>query len=271
MKNSHFVAGSETSLIRFKQCDVRDSTIQYELEGPSVKVGVDGHEESLKQAGPGLNRRQSNRPGLPEFEFSAEQSSDSFHKSFEKWAQEDTGRVVTQDEVLVIGSSSIHGWRTMEQDLSPIKVIQRGFGGSRMKNVLLYKDFFRRYGARRIVIYKGDNDLRGSYDLAPKEFLKHCKEFVNYVRKASPDTKFYFLSIKPSTARMKKWHLMKQGNDLLRELAASDRHIEYIDVASRMLNKDGTVRDGLIGKDGVHTTRAGYDIWTEVMRSQLTE
>jgi lysophospholipase L1-like esterase len=36
-----------------------------------------------------------------------------------------------------------------------------------------------------------------------------------------------------------------------------------------MLNKDGSIRDGLIGKDGVHMTRAGYDIWADVIRSQL--
>jgi hypothetical protein len=271
IKNAHFVAGSETSLIDFRQCDVSESSITYEADGPLVSVGPGGGTKAMTQDGPGINRRRSMGAGLPLFNFSEPQRTDQFFKTFDQWAREDTGKVVTADEVLVIGSSSIIGWRTMKQDLSPIKVIQRGFGGSRMKNVLLYKDFFRRYGARRIVIYEGDNDLGGSYDLAPQEFLKHCKEFVDYVRKASPDTKFYFLSIKPSTARMKKWHLMKRGNELLRDLAASDRQIEYIDVASRMLNKDGTVRDGLIGKDGVHMTRAGYDIWVEVVRSHLTE
>lgn len=59
MKNTHFVAGKETSLIAFKKCDVRESTIQYEAEGPPVSAGLDGYKESLKQEGPGLNRRRS--------------------------------------------------------------------------------------------------------------------------------------------------------------------------------------------------------------------
>ena len=271
MKNSHFVAGKDTSLINFTKCDVRESTIQYEAKGPRVRVGLDGYKETLKQEGPGLKRRQKLRPGLPDFKFNEAQAADPFFKTFEKWGREDIGRVIAQDEVLVIGSSSIHGWRSMGEDLSPVKVIRRGFGGSRMKNVLLYKEFFRRYEAQRIVIYEGDNDLGGSYDLEPRVFLEQCQEFVDYVRGKSPETKFYFISVKPSTARMPKWPAMSEGNRLLKSYAESDKHIEYIDVASRMLNKDVTIRDGLIGKDRVHMTRAGYDIWTEVVRSHLVK
>ncbi|QDU94950.1 GDSL-type esterase/lipase family protein [Lignipirellula cremea] len=209
--------------------------------------------------------------GLPPFQFSEAQKSDGFFKSFEKFDQEDTGRTIAEDEILVLGSSSIVGWRSMEADLRPLKVIRRGFGGSRMKNVLLYKDFFRRYQAKRIVIYEGDNDLAGSSKLDPADFLLQCQEFVEYVRLKSPDTKFYFLSIKPSTARMKKWPVMSEGNRLLKAYAESDPNIEYLDVASRMLHPDGTIRQELIGKDGVHMTRAGYEVWTEVVRSQFTE
>jgi hypothetical protein len=45
--------------------------------------------------------------------------------------------------------------------------------------------------------------------------------------------------------------------------------MESIDVASRILNKDGTIRDGLIGKDRVHMTRAGDNIRTEVVGARL--
>ena len=120
-----------------------------------------------------------------------------------------------------------------------------------------------------ILIYEGDNDLGGSIALEPRRFLAQCREFVAYVRKKSPDTRFYFLSIKPSTARMQKWRAMKRGNDLLRQYARSDPRIHYIDIASEMLNEDGTIKAGLIGKDGVHMTPAGYRIWSAVLRSSL--
>jgi hypothetical protein len=59
VKHAHFVAGKETSLINFTKCEVRESTIQYEAEGPQVRVEVEGYDETLKQSGPGLNRRRS--------------------------------------------------------------------------------------------------------------------------------------------------------------------------------------------------------------------
>lgn len=58
MRNSHFVAGKETRLVNFANCDVRESSIQYEAEGPRVIVGLDDDKETLTQEGPGLNRRQ---------------------------------------------------------------------------------------------------------------------------------------------------------------------------------------------------------------------
>ncbi len=213
--------------------------------------------------------RQTAGAELPMFNFSEPQKAGKFYATFKKWDQEDRGRVVTPDEVLVIGSSSIRGWRSMSDDLSPIRVLQRGFGGSRMQDVLLYQDFFRRYGAKRIVIYEGDNDLGGSSDLDPATFIAQCREFVDFVRKTSPETEFYFISIKPSTARMSKWPRMKQGNQLLQALASADKRIYYVDVASVMLQDDGVLRDGLIGEDGVHMTPAGYARWTEAVRSHL--
>ena len=58
MKNSHFVAGEEARLIDFSECEVSDSTIQYKAEGPPVTVETEGIDETLKQEGPGLNRRR---------------------------------------------------------------------------------------------------------------------------------------------------------------------------------------------------------------------
>ena len=212
--------------------------------------------------------------GLTLFEFSQAQkdyrfSRNTYIEQFEKWAKEDVGKVVDNDDVLVIGSSSIRGWRSIEEDLAPIRIIPRGFGGSRMIDVLAYKEFFRRYKAKRILLYEGDNDLGGSFELAPETFIEHCREFVDYIRETSPDTQFYFLSIKPSTGRMEKWPLMSKGNELLREYAKTDESITFVDIATPMLKDENTVHEGLIGKDGVHMTIASYQLWSDTIRPYL--
>lgn len=58
MKNVRFIAGRETRLVQFRNCDVRQSTLQFEAEGPQVMVSLDQDGNKLKQEGPGLKRRQ---------------------------------------------------------------------------------------------------------------------------------------------------------------------------------------------------------------------
>ena len=42
--------------------------------------------------------------------------------------------------IVLTGSSSFARWRTMEEDLAPLTVVPRGFGGSTMADVLHYVD-----------------------------------------------------------------------------------------------------------------------------------
>lgn len=53
--------------------------------------------------------------------------------------------------------------------------------------------------------------------------------------------------------------------------SAAGKSIEYIDIASPKLSRKGTIRDDLIDQVSVYTTRAGYDIWADIVRAKLTE
>lgn len=61
IKNSDFVVGKETCLAQFRNCDLTDCSIEYEAEGPAVDVGVEACRGTLKETGPGLERRRPRR------------------------------------------------------------------------------------------------------------------------------------------------------------------------------------------------------------------
>lgn len=44
------------------------------------------------------------------------------------------------ESILFIGSSSIRLWDNIEKDMAPYPVIKRGFGGSNLKDVIVYED-----------------------------------------------------------------------------------------------------------------------------------
>jgi hypothetical protein len=105
--------------------------------------------------------------------------------------------------VLFVGSSTIRLWKTLAQDFSEFKVINRGFGGSQIEDSTAFTSrIVIPYRPETIVLYAGDNDIAGGK--SPEEVIADFKGFVQRVRAALPRTRVIFLSIKPSPSR---WHL----------------------------------------------------------------
>jgi lysophospholipase L1-like esterase len=202
------------------------------------------------------------------FTFSEKQEASKYIGTFRKWLETDAAQVKQKDAVLCIGSSSMRGWRDIKTDLAPLTIIHRGFGGSTIGQVLLFKDFFLRYQARTILIYEGDNDLNSSR-YTPESFAAQCREFCDAVWALRPDTTFYFISVKPSPSRASKWEKMQQGNTLLQAYAAENERINYVDVATPMLGEDGKPKPEIFVKDNLHMNRKGYEIWRDVVREAL--
>src|SRR5687767_15921673 len=107
------------------------------------------------------------------------------------------------------------GWHsTIKQDLAPLPVIPRGFGGSNMNDALHYVDrVVTRYRPRAVVIYEGDNDI--GMGIAPERVRDTFVKFVNSVHRQLPETRIYVISIKPSPKRWELWGKVVEANRLL--------------------------------------------------------
>jgi lysophospholipase L1-like esterase len=202
------------------------------------------------------------------FSFTDEQLKNRYLEDFRKWDAQDRAEGVDENTVLCIGSSSMRGWHSIHRDLAPLKVIHRGFGGSSMVQVLLWKDFFLRYPSDTVLIYEGDNDMANP-NVSPELFVERCRQFCGDLIRSNPDVKIYLLSVKPSIARWNLWPRMQASNELLQKYAADEKHVEYIDTATPMLGEDGLPIKELFLNDNLHMTPAGYRIWTECVRRAL--
>lgn len=173
--------------------------------------------------------------------------------------------------IVFIGSSSIRGWTTLEEDFSGLDVVNRGFGGSEMFNAA---DFAGRivtpYRPSRIVLYEGDNDTNNG--TPPDTIVADLKRFVAAVRDELPDTPIYVLAVKPSPRRWKIWLVVKETNELFKALCDSDQGLVYVDVATPMLREsDLYPRPELFQADSLHLERAGYELWKSVLRPYLED
>ena len=172
--------------------------------------------------------------------------------------------------IVVTGSSSITRWNSeMIADLAPLTVIPRGFGGSRMADVLHYVDrLLIASRPRAVVIYEGDNDT-GSDRLKAETIVGQFEQIVARIHQALPETRVYAMSVKPSVSRWDVWPEAQLTNRFLQEMATEDEMLYYIDVASHMFQPNGEVMTDIFVDDDLHLNEKGTDIWAAAIREAL--
>lgn len=167
---------------------------------------------------------------------------------------------------LFLGSSSVRFWKTLDQDMAPYPVINRGFGGSQIADVTLYFDQVATpYRPRAIFFYAGDNDIHAGR--TPAQVVADFQAFLDRKDQTLGATKVYFISLKPSKARWAERAAQADANAGVRALAARRPDLDYVDVVPPML-EGGEPKDIFVA-DGLHMTPAGYVLWTGVVRPVL--
>jgi lysophospholipase L1-like esterase len=171
--------------------------------------------------------------------------------------------------ILFTGSSSIGMWKELKTDFPKKNVLNRGFGGSEMADLLYHANsLIINYTPSMIFIYEGDNDINAGK--TPEEILSAADKIVTMIRsRLSPKVKIIFISAKPSVAR---WQLKAKYEDYNRQLkqwTATKKNVLYADVWTPMLDETGEVRKDLFIADNLHMNRKGYEIWRNVIGKLL--
>jgi len=174
--------------------------------------------------------------------------------------------------IVFAGSSSFRFWDTLASDMKPLDVINRGFGGSEFSDLDMYSQrIVVAYRPRAVVVYEGDNDLAEGSSKTPELVANDFRKFVQTVHAALPDTWIYILAIKPSNLRRKQWPQMKAANKLMQDYAASQKNVQYIDIATSMFDANGNLPSDLFKSDGLHPTAKLYAMWTAIIKPILLE
>lgn len=64
---------------------------------------------------------------------------------------------------------------------------------------------------------------------------------------------------------------MKSANAMIAAFAKTQRRVQYIDVASAMLDAQGQLRDDLFAEDGLHPNAKCYALWTSIIKPILLQ
>ncbi|MEO7272588.1 MAG: SGNH/GDSL hydrolase family protein, partial [Vicinamibacterales bacterium] len=192
-----------------------------------------------------------------------------FEAEMAKFDDADRQTPVGPGGVVFTGSSSIRLWTTLGQDFAAAHPLNRGFGGSDIRDVIHFLDrVVLRYRPSQVVFYSGDNDLNGGR--GPAEVAADYQRLVDAIHAALPRTRVVIISIKPSLARWAMVEPMRDTNRRVKAMVAADpQRLAFVDVFDAMLGPDGKPRPELYVADGLHMTPAGYAIWTTALRPAL--
>ena len=156
-------------------------------------------------------------------------SSLKYEKEIAAFEAADTKSPPPQGAVLFIGDSGIRMWKTLAEDFSDEKVINRGFGGSQIADSTYFADrIVIPYKPRLIIIRAGGNDLTAGR--TPDQLLADFKAFVEKVREKLPDTRIAIFSLNPNPARWSQAQTRKKANVLIKTYVDAGKNLDFIEV-----------------------------------------
>ena len=193
---------------------------------------------------------------------------ETFRDEIDEFKRLDKENFPEKGKILFTGSSSIRFWDSLEEDMEPLKVLNRGFGGAQISHVIHhFEDIVKPYNPKAIVFFCGTNDLTALK--TPEETMHDFKKFLNLVRNEFGNIKVYVIGIKPTIDRLYLDEEERIFNSTINQLANDDAYLEYINIWDPMLNEDGTRMPELFIEDGLHMNEKGYEVWTKKVRESL--
>jgi hypothetical protein len=196
----------------------------------------------------------------------------AWEPDIQKFEQLDKSETYPADAILFAGSSSIRLWSTLASDMAPYPVIQRGYGGAKLSDFVVYASrIFDPHQCRAIVIFVA-NDITGSSDdKTPEQVAALCQKTLDIIRVRHPQTPVLWIATTPTSSRWTVWPEIKKANDLIKNVCESQKNTWFISTDSVFMNDKGMPNDSLFRDDILHLNAQGYEIWTGIIKSNLNK
>jgi lysophospholipase L1-like esterase len=190
-----------------------------------------------------------------------------FQNEINAFRKQDSLNPPPDDPILFVGSSSFTKWKSINKDFPGYPIVNRGFGGSRLLDVIHFaEETIFTYQPKQIFIYCGENDLAMDSTATPSVLLERYQTLHKMIRdRLGKKLPIVFVSIKPSISRWKLEQTYLATNQLIQEFLSSDRYAKYLDVHQAMLDENKEVLKDIFIEDKLHMNEKGYAIWINII------
>lgn len=188
-------------------------------------------------------------------------------KRFEEYDSENS---ISGKPVLFIGSSTINLWKTAEC-FPEHNVLNRGFGGAAVKDILHYYDnVVGKYSPSAVIIY---DDIEIENGDPAESVFREYKSLSDRIHNDFPDCRIIFISVKPVPMDFLLGRNVRSNKDrlnaILKDYAGGVQYVEYVDLSHLLYNPDGTLKLDLYSEDRMHFNESGYELWSKELNKIL--
>jgi len=215
--------------------------------------------------------------GIVCFAFSIGQSNTSlyaqpFKQEILQFQKSDSIVMPPKGQIVFAGSSSFTKWKDVAMYFPGYPIINRGFGGSTLVDLIFYVDeAIIQYQPSQVFIYCGENDMADVDTVSPATVLERFKTLHTILLKKLPrTTKIVFVSLKPSVARWQLESKFIAANKLIEGYITTQKNMQYLDVHTAMLDENKEVFKDIFIADKLHMNSKGYLIWQKQFAPFLT-
>lgn len=193
-----------------------------------------------------------------------------FYKEIKGFQKQDSLKTPKSKSILFIGSSSFTYWTDVSDYFPGYPIINRGFGGSTLADLLRYQDFIvYPYQPKQVVVYCGENDFGASDTVTVNTVVNRFKQLFWDIRIRLPRVPITYVAMKPSPSRRKLLPKFIEANAQIAAFLSKQKRASFVDVYPKMLNAEGEPMPEIFKSDSLHMNEKGYAIWQSAMKSYL--
>ena len=202
--------------------------------------------------------------------FAVSAQAQPFADEIANFKKKDAVSFPPDNAILFVGSSSFRKWQDVATYFPNYTIINRGFGGSALPDVIRYEqDIIFPYHPKQIVIYCGENDVASSDTISAQIVFDRFKKLYLDIRAVMPNVPVLFVSLKPSPSRWQMRDRMMGTNKLIKKYLTKKSNAAFVSVWNDMLGADGKSMPNIFEADNLHMNEKGYAIWQKLIQPYL--
>jgi lysophospholipase L1-like esterase len=116
----------------------------------------------------------------------------------------------------------------------------------------------------------GDRSPQGVEDPRVADTTRGIKAILNLCRRKAPGATIILMGITPRNDNMTVMPVINRINQNISKLA-DGKKIRYVNINSRLADKDGRLYEGMTNADGLHLDVKGYQVWADALKPIFKE